>query len=281
MGKGVEKEKETGTAKERDMERSAKKGERFKTPFGIIENGKLAEKFSKEPKKAARQYLKSDAYEGFSGEGLEKLFPYKDYGKWLNEFGLELAKLKIEGAKKEDLDGDLIILARTYEELTHFAKVLKNREDVLKNYNMFPVLSKSTEKLKDKLEKKLRSKAEKAAPNTTALLGPILASRLLARANGLEKLAKMPVSKIQILGAEKSLFRYLKDKEEGRKSKTPKYGLIFLSPYIMNAKANRGKIARLLASKIMVAARIDYFSKDDWSEKIKTEFLEEYGKLAE
>jgi len=250
---------------------------KVKVPFGIIENGKLAESFSKDPKKAARQFLNSPVPAGITGDDIEKLFPFQNYPEWLSQFSIEMAAIKIKMDEKPD--ESLIILARTYEEISHFSKVLKNREEILKNYDSFSPIFKNTEKLKEKIERKIREKSERIAPNTSALLGPILTARLLAKANGLEKLSKMPVSKIQILGAEKSLFRYLKEKEEGKDSKTPKYGIIFLSPYIQDAKGNKGKIARLLASKIMVAARIDYFSKEDRSEKIRAEFLDELEKI--
>lgn len=252
--------------------------DRVKVPFGIIEGEKLVEPFSSRPEKAAKQFISSSVESGMASLDTEKLFPYKKYPEWLNAFGIELAKLKMKTEEKPD--ESLIMLARSYEELVHFSKVLKNREGVLKGYDSFEPLSKNTEKLKEKIERKISEKSKKIAPNTSALLGPILTARLISKANGLEKLAKMPVSKIQILGAEKSLFRYLKEKEEGRESKSPKYGVIYLSPYIVNARGNRGKIARLLASKIMVSARIDYFSKDDRSEKIKKAFLEEYEKLS-
>lgn len=252
--------------------------EKVKVPFGIIEEGKLVEPFSSNPEKAAKQFLSSPVETGIITGNAERLFPYKKYSEWLNQFGIELAKLKMKNEEKPD--ESLIMLARSYEELLHFSKVLKNREGVLKGYDSFEPLVKNTEKLKDKIEKKISEKSRKIAPNTSTILGPVLTARLISKANGLEKLAKMPVSKIQILGAEKSLFRYLKEKEEGKASKSPKYGVIYLSPYIVNAKGNRGKIARLLASKIMIAARIDYFSGEDRSEKIKKEFLEDYEKLS-
>lgn len=78
-------------------------------------------------------------------------------------------------------------------------------------------------------------------------------------AGGLERLARLPASTIQVLGAEKALFRFLKT---GRGS--PKHGVIFQHPLIHTApKWQRGKIARALATKISIAARIDYFSKED------------------
>ncbi|MEM0205022.1 MAG: hypothetical protein QXM57_04500, partial [Nitrososphaerota archaeon] len=84
-------------------------------------------------------------------------------------------------------------------------------------------------------------------------------------AGGLEKLAKMPASTIQVLGAEKALFRFLKT---GRGA--PKHGLIFQHPYVHTSpKWQRGKIARVLAAKISIAARIDYFSREDRSAEIR------------
>ena len=185
--------------------------EKIKIPFGIIESGKLAESFSKDPKKAARQFLASSVPSGIVPEDIERLFPYENYPLWINQFSIELVAIKAK--QEEKPDDSLVILARTYEEISHFSKVLKNRQDVLKNYDSFDPISKNTEKLKEKIERKIREKTEKIAPNINSLLGPILTARLLAKANGLEKLSKMPVSKIQILGAEKSLFRYLKEKE--------------------------------------------------------------------
>ncbi|MBN2094757.1 MAG: RNA-binding protein [Candidatus Aenigmarchaeota archaeon] len=252
--------------------------EKIKVPFGIIEGGRLDEQFSKDPKKAAGEFLSSPCRTAPTSPEAEKLFPYENYPLWLNAFGLELARLKLESGDGEE--EKLILLARTYDEMTHFSKVLKNREKILKNYESYEALSKTTEKMRDKIEKKIRTLAEKAAPNTSGLLGPILSARIISKANGLERLSKMPVSKIQVLGAEKSLFRYLKEKEEGKESKNPKYGVIYMSPFIINApQKSRGKVARALASKIMVASRIDYFSGEDRSRKIKEEFREEYEKI--
>jgi RNA processing factor Prp31 len=81
-------------------------------------------------------------------------------------------------------------------------------------------------------------------------------ARLLAHAGSLVNLAKLPASTIQILGAEKALFRALKTK-----GNTPKYGLIYHSSFIGRAAAkNKGRISRNLANKIALAARIDHFS---------------------
>jgi len=95
------------------------------------------------------------------------------------------------------------------------------------------------------------------APNIQALIGEMLGAKLIAHAGGLTNLSKYPASTIQILGAEKALFRALKTK-----GKTPKYGLIFNSTYIGRAGVkNKGKISRYLANKCAIASRVDCFSE--------------------
>jgi nucleolar protein 56 len=127
------------------------------------------------------------------------------------------------------------------------------------------------------LEKYLEGLAAKEAPNLTALAGPLVASRLLALAGGLKNLARMPTSKIQLMGAEKALFRHLRDK-----TRAPKYGVIFAHPLIQQAPRElRGKVARVLASKLSLAAKIDYFSKQDRSRKMKKELETEVKRVLE
>jgi len=91
------------------------------------------------------------------------------------------------------------------------------------------------------------------APNLTEILGYTVAARLIAHAGSLSTLAKYPASTVQILGAEKALFRALKTK-----CNTPKYGLLYHTSYIgKSTKEIKGKISRFLANKCSIAARID------------------------
>ncbi|MBI1978572.1 MAG: C/D box methylation guide ribonucleoprotein complex aNOP56 subunit [Candidatus Aenigmarchaeota archaeon] len=107
------------------------------------------------------------------------------------------------------------------------------------------------------------------APNFSVLAGDVIAAKLIAKAGGLERLSRMPSSTIQLLGSEKALFRFLKSR--GR-SKSPKYGLIYNHPLIQNSPSDKqGKIARLLASKLSIAARIDYYSKEYRGDQMKKE----------
>ena len=95
------------------------------------------------------------------------------------------------------------------------------------------------------------------APNLSALIGDIVGSKLISHAGGLTNLSKYPASTIQILGAEKALFRALKTK-----GKTPKYGLIFNSSFIGRAQQkNKGRISRYLANKCAIASRVDCYSE--------------------
>jgi nucleolar protein 56 len=96
---------------------------------------------------------------------------------------------------------------------------------------------------------------EKVAPNTRAVAGALLGARLIAIAGSLQSLAMKPASTIQVLGAEKALFRSLKTG-----ARPPKHGLIFQHAILHDAKRwQRGKIARVLAGKLAIAARIDAF----------------------
>lgn len=104
----------------------------------------------------------------------------------------------------------------------------------------------------------LTSRMQAIAPNLTALVGDLVGARLIAHSGSLMNLAKSPASTIQILGAEKALFRALKTKHD-----TPKYGLIYHASLIGQATGkNKGKIARVLATKAALGLRVDALS--DW-----------------
>lgn len=112
-----------------------------------------------------------------------------------------------------------------------------------------------------KLHHYLSTKMTNCAPNLSALIGEIVGARLIAHAGSLTSLAKYPASTVQILGAEKALFRALKTK-----GNTPKYGLIFHSSFIGRAKPkNKGRISRYLANKCSLASRIDCFGEQESS----------------
>jgi len=94
-------------------------------------------------------------------------------------------------------------------------------------------------------------------PNLTALLGPELAARMVAQAGGLDRLARLPSSTVQVLGAERAFFEHLRGH-----APPPRHGLLFLHPAVQSApRAERGKLARALAGKVAIAARLDHAGK--------------------
>jgi nucleolar protein 56 len=110
--------------------------------------------------------------------------------------------------------------------------------------------------LRQSLEKYADSVMDEVAPNIRTLVGSLLGARLIALAGGLTNLAKLPASTIQVLGAEKALFRSLRTG-----ARPPKHGIIFQHSLIHDGKYwQRGKVARALAGKLTIAARIDAFS---------------------
>ena len=107
------------------------------------------------------------------------------------------------------------------------------------------------------LEEYVDFRMQDIAPNLRLLVGSSLGAKLISHAGGLKRLAMYPSSTVQIMGAEKALFRHLKSGE-----RPPKYGLIYQHPQVRGAKWwNRGKIARMLAGMISHAVRRDVFTK--------------------
>ena len=106
------------------------------------------------------------------------------------------------------------------------------------------------------LQGHIASTVKEVAPNLSEVAGPILAAKLIEKAGSVRKLAMMPSSTIQLLGAEKALFRSKKSR-----AKPPKHGLIFQHPYVHpKPRKLRGRASRTLAAKLAIAARADAFS---------------------
>lgn len=127
----------------------------------------------------------------------------------------------------------------------------------LLNIEMFAKRVVNLSEYRHQLSEYLHSKMANVAPNLQSLIGDQVGARLISKAGSLTNLAKYPASTVQILGAEKALFRALKTK-----SNTPKYGLLFNSSFIGRANAkNKGRISRFLANKCSIASRIDCFTE--------------------
>lgn len=124
------------------------------------------------------------------------------------------------------------------------------------------------------IEEYIDKKMESIAPNLKLIVGSSLGAKLISHAGGLKRLATYPSSTVQIMGAEKALFRHLKSGD-----RPPKYGLIYQHPQVRGAKWwNRGKIARMLAGKISLAVRRDVFTKT-FDEKAFEDFIEKVEEI--
>lgn len=117
-------------------------------------------------------------------------------------------------------------------------------------------------KLKKKQESSLEQLMKKEYPNITTVAGSLIGAKLIAIAGSMKKLIEFPASTIQILGAEKALFRHLRSG-----AKPPKYGIILAHPFVAEAKDKR-KAARHLADKISLAAKVDYFKGEFIGDKL-------------
>merc|ERR1719278_2248495 len=104
----------------------------------------------------------------------------------------------------------------------------------------------------------LKNRMMAIAPNLTVLVGELVGARLISHAGSLMNLAKHPASTVQILGAEKALFKALKTKHD-----TPKYGLIYHAQLVGQASAKlKGKVSRMLAAKAAIATRVDALGEE-------------------
>jgi len=182
----------------------------------------------------ARLVLKLGSKENFAAEELEKE---------------EIPKSKAEQIAKAAETSMGADLAET--DLTQIQTLCKNTISLYQ--------------LRQTLEDYLDKAMDEVAPNMKAIVGSLLGARLIALAGGLSNLARRPASTIQVLGAEKALFRSLKTG-----TRPPKHGIIFQHTYLHEAKKwHRGKIARVLAGKLAIAARIDAFGGRHMGEELK------------
>ncbi len=134
-----------------------------------------------------------------------------------------------------------------------------------------------TEKSIAALDAYIQIASNRLMPNLTYLTDDKIAAEMLSKAGSLERLALMPSSTIQLLGAEKALFKHIKFG-----SKPPKYGILFKLPSISSAKKQiRGKMARAYAAKIAIALKADYFSKNFIADKLKKDLQESIRRMNE
>lgn len=151
---------------------------------------------------------------------------------------------------QEVMPEDIAEQVKEAAEISMGTEILKDDETHLKT------LAKSVVEISDyraNLAEYLKNRMAAVAPNLTCLIGELVAAKLIAHSGSLMNLAKQPASTIQILGAEKALFRALKTKKN-----TPKYGLIYNASLVGQAKNNlKGKVSRTLANKCALCVRYD------------------------
>lgn len=183
----------------------------------------------------------------------------------LQKASIIAAKSRVE-EKLESKDLQIIQMINTLDDFIHISNLLSER---LECWNEIGASKKRIQPLENvyssvlkeikSLENQIEIDMNKVAPNTSKLAGPIIGARLISISGSLDRLAFLPASTVQILGAEKALFRY---KKEG--GKPPKHGVIFQHSLLNKSlRTERGKIARVLAAKIATAARADAFTKRD------------------
>jgi nucleolar protein 56 len=198
----------------------------------------------------------------------------KDYGfsqKLFHDALLLLAQQRVdEQLQSEDLQ--LIQMVNALDDLIQTSNLLSER------LNCWLILPTPKKKIKpfqktlttvndeiQRLQNQIEIEMKTIAPNTSRIIGSLIGARLISVAGGMQRMAMLPASTIQILGAEKALFRF---KKEG--GKPPKHGIIFQHPLINRAqKTERGKIARLLANKISTAIKADVFTKRNIADELQ------------
>lgn len=255
--------------------------------------GEIAGKLASNVEKKFAERLGCDAV--FEEADIDKIikaagYSREKYDALLHEVSLALARKKLAEVSQEkdrevmqavealdDLDEALNLLSERLREWCYlhspetaaedqkkFAELLRTGEGIVSDFAAHIC---ALYEFRGRLEEYIALTVEEIAPNTAGLVGATLAARLISLAGGLQNLAKMPGSRIQVLGAEKALFKHIKSH-----ALPPKHGIIFQHPLIKSSPWwHRGKIARSLASKIAIAARVDAFAGESLGEKLKEE----------
>ena len=235
---------------------------------------KLREQFIKEAKKEIKNSLKEDyliiqAISNISEIDKAVNLLVKRLREWYELYNPEFSK----SARDHERFVETIISTdrKTLLKKLDLTEAQSMGSD-LSQENIEPIMNlakaiKDIYKIKESQERYLEKLMKKVMPNTLEVAGAAIGGKLLARAGSLERLSKITASTIQLLGAEKALFRHIKTG-----ARCPKYGLIHEHPMVLEAKQpKRGKIARLLADKISIAAKVDFFGGKFIGDKLKKE----------
>jgi len=172
-----------------------------------------------------------------------------------------------------------LILNKNKEELLREIKV-KKEESMGKDFSkadLEPIMSLAKEisqlyGFRKKQEGYLENLMKKTCPNLAEIAGVLIGAKLIEEAGSFRHLAVIPASVIQLLGAEKALFRHIRNK----KNLPPKFGVIFAHTMIQKNMEDAGKVARTLADKIAIAVKVDYFKGEFVGDKLKKELEEKF-----
>jgi len=189
--------------------------------------------------------------------GHRKNFTYDNIKEVLPEFPDHLAE-KLEEAAKDSMGAEMD--EKDLAAVQRIAEVARE---------LYEIRRKTADYIDESMDD--------VAPNVKALVGPLIGARLIALAGGLKEMAKLPASTIQLLGAEKALFRHLT-----KGTKPPKHGVIFQHPLIHRSPWwQRGKIARALAGKLAIAARIDAYSGEYRGDELRRQLEQRVKEIKE
>lgn len=207
----------------------------------------------------------------------------KDYYSTLRREAIRHFREKAERELRRE-DRYAVMLLKLLDELDETINLLENKVEDVEEVRESEITEavreqlSSLKSLRRKVEKEIEDVVEKVAPNLHSILGGVIAARLLEKAGSLKRLAEIPASTIQIIGAEKSLYKAIARMKKGKKARVPKHGVIFQHPYVRTLpKKKRGKMARFMAAKVAIAARIDYFSgelREELSQAVRRRYEE-------
>lgn len=186
---------------------------------------------------------------------------HETYARLVTNLG-QKENFTVEALEKEDLPKNKT------EQVSNIAQSSMGADITDSDLEQIQALSKDISgmyKLRESMEKYLEKTMDEVAPNTKTIAGALLGARLIAIAGGLQNLARRPASTLQVLGAEKALFRSIKTG-----ARPPKHGLIFQHALLHDAKRwHRGKIARAIAGKLSIAVRADAYGGAYSGDKLK------------
>lgn len=186
-----------------------------------------------------------------------------EYYDALHDATVEIARRRVDDAVNV-AERDVINAVRTLETLNeHLNEIDERGRGWREETGRVPVEGVSEahdalEEARDETREFLEERTPELAPNLSNLAGSVLAARLVAIAGGLDELARMPSSTVQVLGAEDALFTHLRGD-----APSPKHGAIYVHPYVRETiEEERGSAARAVAGKLTIAARVDRYAGD-------------------